>query len=58
MKACIDLNFDIERFLVHVHMIYRCLNKSEILFDLIHDSCMRYMIACLGHKIIFNMIHD
>ena len=58
IKACIDLNFDLERFLVHVHMICRCMYKSEILYNLIHDSYMRYMVTYLGHKIIFNMIHD
>ena len=57
-KSCIDLNFDLEWFLVHIHMIYRCMHKPKILYDLIHDSYMRYMITYLDHKIIFNIIYD
>ena len=51
VKACIYLNFDLEWFLVHVHMICRWMHKLEILYDLIHDSFIRYMIICLDHKI-------
>ena len=58
MKAYIDLNFDLELFLVHIHMIYRCMHKPEILYDLINDSYMRFVIVYLDYKITFNMIHD
>ena len=47
VKACIALNFVLEQFLVHNYVIYRSMHKSKILFDLIHDSYMRYMIAYL-----------
>ena len=58
MLAYIDLNFVLEWFLVHIYAICRCMHKSEILYDLNHDSYMRYMIAYLGHEITFNMIHN
>ena len=50
VKICIDLNFDLEWFLVHVHMICRCMYKLKILFDLIHNLYMRYKIAYLDHN--------
>ena len=34
------------------------MHKSENYFDLIYDSYMRCMIAYLGLKISFNMIHN
>ena len=58
VKACIDLNFVLEWFLVHNYMICRCMYKLKILFDLIYDSYMRYMITYLNQKIIFNIIYD
>ena len=51
VKACIDINFDLERFLVHVHMICKCIHKSKILYNIIYDSYMRYVITYLDHKI-------
>ena len=52
------MNFILERFLVHNDVICRCMHKPKILFNLIHDSYMRYMIVYLDQKIIFNMVHD
>ena len=52
VKAYINLNFILEWFLVHNYVICRCMHKSKILVDLIHDSYMRYMITYLGQKII------
>ena len=58
MKACMDLNFNLEPFLVHVHVICRCMHEPEIFHDLIYDLYMRYVIACLGHKVTSDMIYD
>ena len=57
MKACIDLKFILDRFLVHLYMIYRYMHKPKNYFDLIYDSYMRCIITYLGLKISFNMIH-
>ena len=58
VKACIDLKFILDRILVHVYVIYRCMHKFKNYFNLIYDLYMRCMIAYLGLKINFNMIHD
>ena len=58
VKTYIDLKFVLDRLLVHVYVICRCMHKSKNYFNLIYDSYMRYMIVYLGLKINFNMIHD
>ena len=58
MKTCIDLKYVLDRFLVHIYMIYRCMYKYKNYFNLIYNSYMRCMIAYLGLKISFNIFYN
>ena len=58
MKACKDLKFILDLFLVYMYVTYRCIHKFENYFTLICDVYMRCIITYLGLKIRFNMIHD